>query len=65
MSEKPVVPGSSAEIVAKIAVIKDKFAAFIQEANKTTNQSAARRARKISMELRQLLKEFKAASVKA
>lgn len=44
-----------------------KFSAFYSEATKQTekgNKSAGRRARKLSLEIRDLLKEFRALSVK-
>lgn len=37
---------------------------FIENAKKTTNKSAARRARKISLELTKTLKEYRRLSVK-
>lgn len=47
--------------------INEKFDAFNVEATKQTekgNKSAGQRARKLSLEIRDLLKEFRALSVK-
>lgn len=48
--------------------INEKFDAFNVEATKQVekgNKTAGQRARKLSLELRDLLKEFKALSIKA
>ena len=43
--------------------IEDKFNEFLKESNKTNNKAAQRRARVISIELRDLLKEFRKKSL--
>ena len=46
-----------------IKKIEDKFNEFLKESNKTSNKSAQRRARVISTDLRDLLKEFRKKSL--
>jgi len=46
-----------------IKTIEDKFNEFLKESNKINNKSAQRRARIISLDLRELLKEFRKKSL--
>jgi len=53
------------DMSARVDIIQDEIVKFLRNAKDVTNKSAARRARVSSMELRTLLKEFKAASTKS
>jgi hypothetical protein len=44
--------------------IKNAMISFLGDAEKVDNKSAARRARKLSMEITRMLKDYRAASIK-
>jgi hypothetical protein len=44
--------------------IKNAMISFLRDAEKVDNKSAARRARKLSMEITRMLKDYRAASIK-
>lgn len=55
---------SKAEVKGLVAGIRGKFEGFIEDAKKTGNKAAARRARKATLELSDLMKQFRKISIK-
>ena len=55
---------NATEVEKQVAILETTMKSFIKDASKGTNKAAARRARKCSMGIQRLLKNYRAYSLK-
>jgi hypothetical protein len=58
------MPEKTMSIAEVVAEVEERVSFFLTDARKETNKAAAKRARKLSMEITKLLKTYREISIK-